>query len=87
MKIGDGANFRANIQNFITAARANDPSLLQGPIEEGILSSTLCNMGNIVGRIGRSLDWDNDLWAFKNDDEANALIKRMYRKGYELPVV
>jgi predicted dehydrogenase len=87
VKIGDGANFRANIQNFITAARANDPSLLQGPIEEGILSSTLCNMGNIVGRIGRSLDWDNDLWAFKNDDEANALIKRMYRKGYELPVV
>ena len=87
VKIGGGADFGANIRNFITAARADDPSLLQGPIEEGILSSTLCNMGNIVGRIGRSLDWNHDSWTFDNDDEANALIKRTYRKGYELPEV
>ena len=87
VKIGDGADFRENIRNFLVASKANDPSLLNGPIEEGILSSTLCNMGNIVGRIGRSVDFDHTTNTFKNDPEANALIKRTYRKGYELPVV
>ena len=43
--------------------------------------------GNIAYKLGRKLDWDADTETFKNDPEANALLKREPRKGYELPNV
>jgi predicted dehydrogenase len=84
-KIGGGADFGANLQNYVNAIKANDPSLLQSSIDEGIVSASLCHMGNIVTRVGRRLEFDAKRWQFKNDDDANGHIKRSYRKGYELP--
>jgi hypothetical protein len=76
--------------NFITAVRANDPSLLNNPIELGAVTTNLCHLGNIGVRCGGiKLTYDPKTESITNASEsqakANALIKREYRKGYELP--
>jgi len=73
-------------QNFLTAVRANDPSLLNAPIERGVVSSDLCNLANIAYRTGvADLRFDPRKVEITNSAEANALVRRSYRKGYELP--
>ena len=36
-------------------------------------------------KLGRKLFWDAEAENFKDDREANELLSREYRKGYELP--
>jgi len=73
-------------ENFLTAVRANDPSLLNSPIESGVVSSDLCNLANIGYRTGvADLRYDPKKVEITNNAEANALVRRSYRKGYELP--
>jgi len=46
----------------------------------------MAHMSNISYRVGkRRLEWDNDKMQFINDDEANAMIKRTYRKPWVVP--
>jgi predicted dehydrogenase len=59
-------------------------------IEIGQRSSTLCYLVNIareVGRVGQPLKWDPATEQFTNCDEANQLLSRPRRKGYELPEI
>ena len=52
--------------------------------------SSLCYLVNIVrdvGRVGQPLKWDPVAERFTNCDEANKLLERPRRKGYELPDV
>ena len=73
-------------ENFITAVRANDPSRLNAPIERGVVSSDLCNLANIGYRTGvADLRFDPQKVEITNSAAANALVRRSYRKGYELP--
>ncbi len=53
-------------------------------------ATTLCYLVNIVrdvGRVGETLKWDPVAERFTNCDEANKLLDRPRRKGYELPEV
>jgi len=57
-------------------------------IEYGQRSSTLCYLVNIVrdvGQVGEKLRWDPDAERFTNCDEANRMLSRPRRQGYELP--
>ena len=57
-------------------------------IEYGQRSSTICYLVNIareVGLVGKTLKWDPAAERFTNCDEANTLLARTRRKGYELP--
>lgn len=85
-RIGDGADLRANMRNFLDAVQAGDPGMLQAPIDEGVVSSSLCHMGNICTRVGRRLVWEETAERFREDAEADGLIARTYRAGYELAV-
>jgi hypothetical protein len=49
------------------------------------LSSTLCHLGNISYRLGRSLKFDDASERFVDDEPANALLGRTYRAPYSLP--
>ena len=71
--------------NFIDAVRAHDKSILNGPVETAHLSSALAHLGNISYRLGRQLDFNPSQERFVNDDEANAMLKRKYRKPYVVP--
>jgi predicted dehydrogenase len=47
-------------------------------------SVSVCHLGNIAMRLGRSLQWDPDAEAFVDDAEANTWLKREQRAGYEV---
>lgn len=46
-----------------------------------------CNSQGFVVRLGRKLFWDAEKQEFKNDPEANALTKAVYRAPWSLPVI
>lgn len=47
-------------------------------------SVSTCHLGNISMRLGRKLQWNPEKEFFVNDPEADALLKREQRKGYEI---
>jgi len=44
-------------------------------------------LGNLAIRLGRPIEWDSKNLKVKGIPEADPLIKRQYRKGWELPVL
>ncbi len=53
-------------------------------VEIGHRTATICNIANIAYEIRRPLDWDPVSERFVNDDYANSMLGKEYRKGYEL---
>jgi predicted dehydrogenase len=56
-------------------------------IEEGHRSTSLCHLGNLAWRVGRGLRWDGKSETIVGDAEANQMLGRDYRPGFELPKV
>lgn len=73
--------------NFIEAVRKHDKSILNGPVETAHLSSGLAHLGNIAYRLGRVLNFNPESETFINDPEADSMLTRNYRPGYEVPEV
>ena len=44
----------------------------------------LCHLAGICGRVGRKLNWDSSSETITGDDQANSMLKRPYRSGYEI---
>ena len=74
-----------NWANFVDALRSRKQSDLNAPIEEGAISTTLVHLANISYRVKRSLQFDAGSYSCVGDPEANALFRREYRKGFEVP--
>jgi predicted dehydrogenase len=72
-------------QNFIDAIRAGDPKVLTSDVLDGHLSSALPHLANISYRVGRSLTFDGKTEKFVDDKQADRLLTREYRKGFEIP--
>ena len=61
-------------------------------VETGHTSTAVCHLGKISYKLGRKIFWDAPSETIVDqkghpDAEANALLGREYRKGYELPKV
>ncbi len=54
-------------------------------VEIGHRSVTICHLANITRAIGRPLRWDPKAEQFDGDSEANAMVERPRRPGFELP--
>ncbi len=77
-----------HIENWIQCIKSRKPC--NADIEIGLRATTLCYLVNIVrevGQVGKPLHWDPAAERFTNCDEANRLLDRPRRKGYELPSV
>ena len=48
-------------------------------------TATVCHLGTISMRLGRKLKWDPAKEQCVGDDEANSMLSREPRKGFELP--
>ena len=46
--------------------------------------ATICHLGNIAIKVGRTLKWDPDQEVFPGDDEANAFLSRPMRSPWKL---
>jgi predicted dehydrogenase len=75
----------AHVRNFLDCVKSRD--LPTSDIEIAQCSTNTCHLGNISYKLGRRLEWDAENETFKNDSEANTLLSRQPRKGYELPEV
>jgi len=79
---GPGEN-RFHIENFFASMRTRQaPS---ADVEIGHRSTIVCHLVNICRELGRKLRWDPRRERFIGDEEANRLLSRPRRKGYELP--
>jgi predicted dehydrogenase len=59
------------------------------PLSSFDYSSRLTEMvllGNLAVRLGQKIEWDTAALKAKNAPEADALVRRPYRKGWDLPV-
>ena len=74
----------AHVKNFIDAIRTG--SALTADIEEGHKSTRLCHLGNIAFRTSKTLKFDAKTETL-GDADADKLLGRDYRKGFELPKV
>lgn len=69
-------------RNFIDAVRLEvDPMC---PIGPGVKSEIVCQQAEIALRLGRKLQWDNDLEQFIDDPEANAQLSSPMRGPWHL---
>ena len=78
-----GQDDEAHIANFIESVRGNAKP--NAEIEVGHLSSSLCHLGNIAARLGRSLRFDPKTEQIVGDEEANRLVGREYRDHWGRP--
>jgi predicted dehydrogenase len=78
---------QSHFENFIEVLRSRKRQDLRAPIEDGHLSTSLCHLGNIAYRVGRSLKFDGTTERFVGDAEADTLLGRTYRTPYVLPEV
>jgi len=56
-------------------------------VEIGHRSITICHLVNITRELKRKLRWDPDAERFDGDAEADGLLRRRRRAGYELPTL
>lgn len=71
--------------NFIQAVREHDASILNAPVETAHLASGLAHLGNIAYRMDKVLTFNPHAEQFVNDPEADEMLSRNYREGFEVP--
>jgi len=80
---GPGWIAKPHIRNWLDCIKTrNRPN---ADVEIGHRSISTCHLANIARELGRKLKWDPDTEAFPGDEEANGLLDRPRRKGFELP--
>ena len=76
---------RPHIQNWLDCIKTRE--LPNADVEIGHRSVSICHLPNITRDLRRKLQWDPKSEQFVGDAEANKLLDRPRRKGFELPPV
>ncbi|MFO0928337.1 MAG: Gfo/Idh/MocA family oxidoreductase [Gemmataceae bacterium] len=76
---------RPHLTNFFECVRSRKQPTAN--VETGHRATTVCHLINICRQLGRKLKCDPVAEKFAGDEQANALLTRPRRKGYELPPV
>ena len=74
-----------HIANFFQCLKSREKPTTD--VEIGHRSTITTHIGNIAYKLGRKLAWDAETETFPNDADANAMLARTPRKGYELPEI
>jgi predicted dehydrogenase len=74
-----------HIENFFACMRSRKRP--NADVETGHRATNLCHLINICRTVQRRLQWDPQAEKFAGDDDANRLLSRPRRKGYELPEI
>ena len=82
---GSGHVARPHLQNWLDCIRSR--GVTHAPVEVGHRTVTVCHLVNLARELNRTLRWDPSAESFVDDAEANRLLDRPRRPGFELPVV
>jgi predicted dehydrogenase len=74
---------RQHMRDFLKAIESNGRPVAD--IEQGHISTASCILANLAMQLGRTLEWDAAAGRVKNDDQANGLLRRPYRKPWLHP--
>ncbi|MCC6797496.1 MAG: Gfo/Idh/MocA family oxidoreductase [Candidatus Hydrogenedentes bacterium] len=77
----------AHFDNFLECVKTRKAEAIAAPIVEGHISSSLCHLGLISTKLGRSLDFDPVKEQVIGDEEANAMLTRNYRAPFTVPAI
>lgn len=80
---GPGWTAKPHIANWLECIKTRETPVAD--VEIGHRSISVCHLVNITRELGRKLQWNPETEQFENDEEANKLLDRPRRKGYELP--
>ncbi len=72
-----------HMQNFLAACKSRNYKDLHDGVENSVISANMCHLANISYRVGRKLTLAAGP-KFVGDADANKMITRNYRKGYEV---
>ena len=72
-----------HMDNFFACVKSRNTATLSDVVSQH-RSVSACHLANIGMRLGRKLKWDPDKELFNGDDEANGLLRREQRKGFEI---
>jgi predicted dehydrogenase len=72
----------AHVRNFLDCVKTRTRPVAD--VEEGHRTATMCHLGNIAMRLGRSLRWDSVKEQCMGDAEANRQLHYDYRKPWKL---
>lgn len=78
-----GPNLKAHHENFLAAIRGE--AKVHADATTAHLSSSLCHLGNIAVRTGRTLVFDPEGERVVDDPEANAMVTRDYSDHWSVP--
>lgn len=76
---------RHHLQNWLDCIRSR--ALPVADVEIGHRSISVCHLANIAREVGRKLKWDPAAEKFVGDSQADGLLVRERRQGFELPKV
>lgn len=79
----EAQNEVAHVANFVESVRTR--AVPNADIEFGHFSASLCHLGNIATRLGRSLRFNPETEQIEGDEEANRLVARSYRDHWGTP--
>jgi predicted dehydrogenase len=79
----DQQNIRELFANFLSAIKSGERPVCD--IEVGHRSTNMSLLAMLSMKLGRSLRWDGERQVILDDDEANRLLVRKYRKPWEYP--
>jgi hypothetical protein len=82
---GDGWVAQGHIENWFDCIKSRAKP--NADVEIGHRTVTVGHLINIAREVGRKLRWDPEREQVVDDPEANALLDRPRRKGWELPQV
>jgi len=74
-----------HLKNFVESVKSRQQT--NADVETAHRATTLCHLVSICRLLDRKLKWDPETERFVNDEEANRMLSRPRRKGYELPRV
>jgi hypothetical protein len=74
---------RQHWKNFLAAVDSRSRPI--SDIKEGYITATACILANIACELGRTLAWNPERGRVIDDDQANRLLRRPYRKPWVHP--
>ncbi len=83
--VKDGHNVRMLWSDFLNAIATGSRPVAD--VEIGHLSTNLSLLGMLSWKLGRSIAWDEEKGQIPGDAEANALLRRDFRKPWQYPKV
>lgn len=76
-----------HLNNFIEAIHGADPTRVTSTAQQGLEAAAVCHLGDISYRLGRTVHFDAANHLIESDDEANGMLTKPYRSGFEVPTI